>query len=358
MTQQSLVSVLIPCYNSAPWLAETLESALSQTHSNIELIIIDDGSTDDSLAIAQEYECSNVKVISQKNQGQCAAENRALRVSQGDFIQYLDADDLLAPHKIERQLAMLSVSEPDCVASGEWARFYRTPQEAIFKPQLLWRDLSPVDWLVCAWENHLMMHGAAWLIPREVAVRAGSWDERLSLINDFDYFSRILLASRGVRFCKGAKTYYRSGNTSSLSASTSAQARQSQFLSLNLGVNTLLNAEESHRTRRTCATVFQRFIYETYPQVPELRAKATDRVNQLGGSTLQPSGGPAFQFVSKVLGWQQTKRIQNCAYELGYNRAAFGWKLAKLKERIAYNLQLRKRTQSNIKELANDLHDY
>ena len=56
MTQQSLVSVLIPCYNSAPWLAETLESALSQTHSNIELIIIDDGSTDDSLAIAKSYE--------------------------------------------------------------------------------------------------------------------------------------------------------------------------------------------------------------------------------------------------------------------------------------------------------------
>lgn len=330
-----LVSILIPCYNSSQWLAETLKSALTQTWQNKEIIVVDDGSTDNSLAIAKSFESPVVKVISQENQGQSAAENRALTEAQGDFIQYLDADDLLAPDKIERQIEFLDDAN-ECVTACEWARFYRSPQEALFIPQALWQDLSPVEWLVIAWENHLMMHGAAWLIPRKVAEKAGFWDERLSLINDFDYFSRILLASKEVRFCRGARTYYRSGNFGSLSNAKSQAAWKSAFLALELGITNLLAREDSPRTRHACATVFQRFIYEAYPAVPELRQKAAAKVEQLGGADVKPSGGPMFQLLSKGIGWQQAKRLQNLVYQYGYKRAAIGWKLAKFREKLVY----------------------
>ncbi len=92
-----LVSILIPCYNAEAWLAQTLESALAQTWSPTEIIVVDDGSKDRSLEIAKAFEPRGVKVISQHNQGASAARNRAFQESQGDFIQYLDADDLLAP---------------------------------------------------------------------------------------------------------------------------------------------------------------------------------------------------------------------------------------------------------------------
>ncbi len=119
MQSSPLVSILIPCYNSEQWLAETIESALAQTWKNIEIIIVDDGSTDNSLAIAKSFESSIVKVISQENKGASTARNIALKEAQGDFIQYLDADDLLAPDKIELQVGLLE-NNGDCnlVASG------------------------------------------------------------------------------------------------------------------------------------------------------------------------------------------------------------------------------------------------
>ncbi|AFY40840.1 glycosyltransferase family 2 protein [Nostoc sp. PCC 7107] len=339
MSKQPLVSILIPAFNVEAWLVETLESALAQTWQNTEIIIVNDGSTDNTLAIAKSFASSKVKVISQENRGQSASENRAFQEAQGDFIEYLDADDLLAVDKIERQIQLLGNSSSEFVASGEWARFYKSPDEALFIPQPLWTDMSPVDWLVCAWENHLMMHGAAWLIPRPIAERAGNWDERLSLINDFDYFSRILLNSQGVKFCQGAKTYYRSGDTNSLSGSKSRRAWESAFLALELGTSNLLAREDIPKTRHACATVFQRFIYEVYPDVTDLLQKAEEKVQQLGGSDLQASGGPMFQILTSCLGWQQAKKLQRFVYQYGYAKAAVGWKLSRLRERSLYLLK-------------------
>lgn len=301
-----------------------------------EIIIVDDGSTDNSLAVAKSFESSIVKVISQENKGSSAARNTALRECQGDFIQYLDADDLLAPNKIEFQIELLRNNDSNFVASGEWARFYQQPKEALFFPQPLWKDMSPVDWLVCAWEGHWMMHPAAWLIPRRISEKAGIWNESLSLNDDGEYFSRVLLGSQGVKFCYGAKTYYRSGNTNSLSGSKSEKARQSEFLSLSLGSNNLLAKENSPRTRYACATVFQRFIYEVYPDVPELSNQAAVRVKELGGSNIQPSGGLGFKLLSQLVGWQKAKKLQNSVYKYGYKNLALGWKLSKFKERLDY----------------------
>ncbi|MEY4916996.1 MAG: hypothetical protein RL616_909 [Verrucomicrobiota bacterium] len=99
-----LVSILIPAYNSEQWLADTLRSALAQTWANKEIIVVDDGSRDGTLALARSFESLGVKVATQNNSGASAARNHAFRLSQGEFIQWLDADDLLAPGKITSQM--------------------------------------------------------------------------------------------------------------------------------------------------------------------------------------------------------------------------------------------------------------
>ena len=195
---------------------------------------IDDGSVDNTLAIAKKYESAKIKVISQPNKGASAARNTAFREAQGDFIQYLDADDLLAPNKIERQVKLSKNTNSDFLIAGEWGRFYKDYSEALFIPQILWADMLPVDWLLCVWENHYMMHPAAWLVPRKLAQMAGSWDENLSLDDDGEYFCRVVLASQEVKFCWDAKSYYRSGISGSLSASRSYKAWKSAFLSIEL----------------------------------------------------------------------------------------------------------------------------
>ncbi|MEA5566120.1 glycosyltransferase family 2 protein [Anabaena sp. UHCC 0399] len=337
---ESLISIIIPSYNAAPWIEETLKSALAQTWKNKEIIVVDDGSTDNSLQIAKKFISLGVKVISQNNRGASAARNRGFQESQGDFIQYLDADDLLAPDKIEKQLEILnSPNNLQYIASGEWARFYQNPQEALFLAQSIWQDMSPVDLLVEAWENHLMMHPAAWLVPRKIAEKAGLWNESLSLNDDGEYFCRVLLASQGVKFCQGAKSYYRSGNSNSLSGSKSSRAWESAFSTLELGTSNLLAKEDSRRTRHVCATVFQRFIYEVYPDVPELRKEAEAKVQQFGGSDIKPMGGPMFKLLSTFLGWKLAKKVQKQVYEYGYAKAALGWRIARFKDkaRIMFN---------------------
>jgi glycosyltransferase involved in cell wall biosynthesis len=305
-----LVSVLIPCFNAEKWLTQTIESVLNQTWTNIEIIIVDDGSSDNSFTIAKSFESDKIKVISQVNNGASAARNRAFQESQGDFIQYLDADDLLAPDKIERQVKLLSNENSEYVACGEWGRFYTSPDRANFIPEAVWRDMPGIDWLVCSWEGGGMMHPAAWLVPRTIAVIAGSWNEDLSLNDDGEYFCRVILASKGVKFCSGAKSYYRSGNSSSLSAAKSVSAMKSAFLSFELATSKLLAKENSKKTRHACASVFQRFIYDVYPSMPEFISKAEEYVNLLGGSDLQLTAGHRFRAISKLLGWKTTKRIQ------------------------------------------------
>jgi len=307
---QPLVSILIPCYNSEKWLAETLESALAQTWQNIEIIIVDDGSTDNSLAIAKQFEADNVKVISQENRGASAARNRAFMESQGDFIQYLDADDLLAPNKIECQIKLLKQWHNGYLIAGKWGRFYNSTLETNFVEEAVWKNMSPVEWLVCSWEGGGMMPLHSWLISREIAEQAGEWNENLSLNDDGEYFCRVILASKGVKFCPSAKSYYRANLTNSLSSRNTKSYIESAFKSLELITNNLLTVENSNRTRHACATVFQRFVYSYFPNYPDLLAKAEQKVVYFGGSDLKISGGKGFSFISDIIGWKLAKRLQ------------------------------------------------
>jgi glycosyltransferase involved in cell wall biosynthesis len=322
-----LVSILIPAYNAEDWIAETLQSALQQTWDNTEIIVVDDGSSDRTYAIAKTFASPQLQVITQPNQGAAAARNRALQVAQGDFIQFLDADDLLAPDKLAIQLNHLSWDNPQQIASGEWARFYQSPQAATFTPEPLWANYDPIAWLVLAWEGHWMMHPAAWLIPRAISDQAGNWDASLSLNDDGEYFCRVVLASAGVQFCPGARSFYRSGLPDSLSDTKSDQAWQSLYQTLMSNQVHLLAVENTPRTRHACATALQRFIYEVYPAVPHLCQLAAQQVIELGGTQLRPTGGPLFNLLAQAVGWRWAKRMQQQIYQTGYRRWALGWRL-------------------------------
>src|SRR5277367_5545072 len=105
-----LVSILIPAYNAQAWIQSTLESALNQDYANIEVILVDDGSTDETLAVAKRYASKFVKIVNQQNAGGPAARNVAFAHAQGDYIQWLDHDDLLDRHKISEQLKAVDYS--------------------------------------------------------------------------------------------------------------------------------------------------------------------------------------------------------------------------------------------------------
>ena len=100
-----LVSILIPAYNAEMWIADTLRSALGQTWPNTEIIVVDDGSKDQTLAVARSFASKTLKVVTHENQGAAATRNKAWTLAQGDYVQWLDADDLLSPDKVALQMA-------------------------------------------------------------------------------------------------------------------------------------------------------------------------------------------------------------------------------------------------------------
>lgn len=110
-----LISIVIPCFNSEKYLWDTLESCINQTYKKIEIIVVDDGSTDSSLNIAQKYaeKNNNIKVISIENNGQCFARNLGLKEAKGEYIQFLDSDDLIIPQYIEEQLIAIQTNQAD-----------------------------------------------------------------------------------------------------------------------------------------------------------------------------------------------------------------------------------------------------
>lgn len=306
-----LVSILIPCHNAGAFLDATLGSAFAQTWPRCEIILVDDGSTDDSFARARAWESRGLRMFTQPNRGASAARNAALRAARGEFIQYLDADDLLAPTKIERQLARARSAPAGAVFTGRWGRFTARTEETVFPDaNPLFADLAPRDYLLRYGSQDCMMHPAAWLLPRALAERTGPWDERLSLNDDGEYFARVVTQATAIVHCGDAVSYYRSALSTSLSAQRRRRHLDSAYLALTSITEKMLAFENTAAMRRAAADLHQRFAYDYYPAAPDLVELALRRATALGGSSLRPLGGKIFQALSRIIGWRAARRWQ------------------------------------------------
>ncbi len=309
----SLVSICIPCHNAAPYIGPAIESILSQSWSDIEIIVVNDGSTDATADVLAHY-ARHIHIVSACLGSAAKSRNRALSEAQGSWIKFFDADDLLHPKAIEHQLARLA-NRVDAVASSAWGRFYFDDVNTFqLNPESVWRDMPCTDWLVEAWRDAKpMMQPGMFLIPRILLDKAGAWDESLSLIDDFEFFARLFCHASDVLFTQEATLYYRSGLPESLSGRKSRDAIESAFQSVLRGTEHLLKLRSDPDARLSCANVLQQFIYMVYPAHPDLRRLIQQKIQTIGGSDLPPPGGPWFQSASRLIGWKAAKRFQRAA---------------------------------------------
>jgi len=118
-----VISVLLPIYNGAPYLVEAIDSVLNQTWKDFELIVINDGSTDDSAAIVHGYDDPRIRYYEHENIGLAATLNRGIDLAVGEFIARQDQDDISKPERFARQIVYLT-AHPECVLIGTWAEIW------------------------------------------------------------------------------------------------------------------------------------------------------------------------------------------------------------------------------------------
>ncbi len=307
-----LVSILIPAYNAGPLLADTIKSALGQTWSRKEIIIVDDGSKDNTLTVAKQFESADVKVVTQANQGAAATRNRAFSLAQGDYIQWLDADDLLSSNKVALQMAAAeAAADPRVLLSSGWAYFIFRPHTAKFVPTLLWENLPPLEWLLRKWENNLHMQTGTWLTSRELTVAAGRWNPKLLSDDDGDYFSRVVRASKAICFVPGAKVYYRISGDSRLSyIGRSDKKMEAQLDGMELQIGYLRALADDARVRAACVNYLQTWLPSFFPERMDLVERAKRLASELGGELHEPDISWKYIWIQKTLGWGAADRVQ------------------------------------------------
>ena len=308
-----LITVVIPFYNSEKWLAATLDSVLAQTWLRIEIVLVDDGSTDQSYAVARQYSNrKDVCLLRQANAGACSARNRGLSKGQGDFVQFLDADDLLHPDKLRLQLAALAESPPICAATCRYGIFKDNVAQARFYEDQLWRNLAPVEWLVRAWSQNAAMPTVAWLASRQAVEAAGPWNEKLpkNPNDDGEFFTRLMLNCQQVVFCADARAFYRADNANGVASGRSAQAMESLLAAAVLCGEHLSRFEDSDQTRFASGRLLANVARKLYPLDPDLANRAEALAKAFLKCDVQFETDYARHAVERLLGWRRLAQLR------------------------------------------------
>ncbi|MEZ2303521.1 MAG: glycosyltransferase family 2 protein [Microcoleus sp.] len=183
------VSVIIPAYNGDRYIVQAVESVISQTYTSWEIIIVDDGSTDDTRQVLQPY-LDRIRYVYQQNQGVAAARNCGIREAQGQFIAFLDQDDFLLSDKLAAQVALFDAQPSLGIVNSGW-RIVQEQGESIFdiKP---WENLPELD--LKTWVVYMPLLPSAMMFSRQWLDRVGGFDSQYDSVDDADLILRLALS--------------------------------------------------------------------------------------------------------------------------------------------------------------------
>ncbi len=294
------VSIIIPCYNKRAYVAAALESALAQTQP-CEVIVVDDGSNDGSLDEVRRFD-GRVTWVTGPNRGGCAARNRGVEISSGAYLQFLDADDILPPDKIARQLAALSKAPEGSIAFGPWRVLHDDGRTNFPDPRSYWKNFGTgIDLLVDMWLFGGFFPPHQWLVPRALAAASGGWNTSLAADQDGEYFGRILTLSGSALFCADAEVLYRSPPEGSVSRNMSHRAGASRMLAFEVVADRIVACRVDRTARRACLSRIRKIAY-ALRNFDDIVAQAAAWEMRLSLFDLSPSLPPVTRLLVGFLG--------------------------------------------------------
>ncbi len=304
-----LVSIIVPMHNPAGTIVECLDSLLSQSYEKTEIILCDDRSTDNSSSLIKQYLSDpRISWISADGVGACAARNTAVRYSSGDYIQYLDADDLMAKNKLELQVHQLSACRnPDQTISFSSLVQFRdgSPPESGKR----WHNDSiifenPIQLLCKILYSDKYIQTGQWLISRKLAERTGPWNESLVADQDGEYFARALQRAHTVLSCPEAITYYRKAVADQISTRKNASHFQSRLRAFETKLQMIRETTEPKTLRAIVTKQCQWIATLSYPRSITCSRQAIRMLEQYKCGFHPSFPTTRLAMIAKIFGWR------------------------------------------------------
>lgn len=278
------VSILMPLYNAELWIEESIRSCKEQTYGNWELIVVDDGSTDSSADIVERLasEDHRIRLYRQQNAGASAARNEAFRHCSGDYVMYLDADDLMSPNKIESQIKALESAPKNSIATCPWEEFWDKPSNSQTSRPIYHDYDKPTDLLIEMWSEGSFLQTSCYLVPRDLISCSKGWNKKITLNDDGEFFCRILANTSKIVFASNAIVNYRRGHSSLSTAAACSETKQRSRLDSFISYEeTLLPIDDTPRLRRALARNYALIACATLPN-STLFTEAFAKIQSLG----------------------------------------------------------------------------
>jgi glycosyltransferase involved in cell wall biosynthesis len=304
MFNSPLVSIIIPLYNAQDFVLESIASALNQTYQNIELIVVDDYSTDNSYDLVSSLNSPKITLVRNNKKGGCAARNYGFELSKGDYIQYLDADDILSPNKIKEQLTLI-VNNPNTIASCGWTRFTSSYENLEVKPQYINQSYREAyQWLIDSWTRNEMGQTSIWLTPRVIIEKAGNWNEQLSINQDGEFFCRVILNASAIIYEHTSTVYYRVNLNSITQTKKSVEKTLDQLASYKLCEKHILEINQCPEVKFAIGNKYLKFIYHNDRYYPKVASIAWNYFYHLNIGKEWIIGGKKFKVLAKMVGFK------------------------------------------------------
>ncbi|MBN2161945.1 MAG: glycosyltransferase [Pontiellaceae bacterium] len=231
-TDNVLVSIVIPAYNAAGIVKKAIDSVLAQTYRPLEIIVIDDGSTDETGRVCRGYgDC--IQYVYQSNQGASAARNHGIRLARGEYIGFLDSDDHYLPEKISELVGLFEEFPEAGAVTGAFIQKTEAGERITPEPGLVFGDdeiqRGIIDYFMCEYRGCWVVHTNTILIRRQVLKLVGSFNESYRFGEDVDLWCRIA-GQYPIAYVDQVVAYYDRCNEHSLCANSSVLGHGVDFL--------------------------------------------------------------------------------------------------------------------------------
>lgn len=293
MTHQ--VSVIIPCFNAERWLTASIDSCLNQTYPDIEIIVVDDGSTDGSLNMIKGYG-DRLSWHSRPNQGSNPTRNEGLSMASGDYVLFLDADDYILPERIEKQMGCFERTGADVVFSSVRSQKHYPDGRVVLGDPSDERYYRPGDDILESLiTSKRLAHNLSPMFTRSILEKVGGWDETVKCSQDRDLLLSLALAGATFEFLPGCYSVYRQYPSHTRVSASKGRIRAKTSLQRTAKAAQALRAQGRYETyRKALAQAFFRSAFLYAPDYSEAEYRQIlDNIRRL-----DPDYRSAFSFMA------------------------------------------------------------